>query len=177
AERECGPVVLKIGPGGRFRTAQPENREFGHRATVVSCLLRCWQIAEAATPSSRLACRRDGSKVTLVQAQKYRGNGSCPATAGSVFRASTSAEIAYVFSGLKDRRERSLLRGGELAVNVLHFLLDPSDAGDFDLAVLSNQEQSGHIGQAVSIRDRVAVRIVEQRAEGNTILFQKGGGV
>src|ERR1019366_1324739 len=103
--------------------------------------------------------------------------GFCPATAGLVFRASTSAEIADVFSGLKDRREGGLLRGGELAVDVLHFLFDPSDAADFDLAVLSDQEQSRDIGQAVSIGDSVAVRIVEQSAEGNTVLFQKGGGV
>src|SRR6266852_424469 len=64
--------------------------------------------------------------------------GFCPATAGSVFRASTSAEIADVFSGLKDCRERYLLGGGEFAVDVLHFLFDPSNAGDFDLAVLSD---------------------------------------
>src|SRR6266851_10144611 len=65
-------------------------------------------------------------------------SGFCPATAGSVFRASTSAEIADVFSELKDGERRSLPRGGELAVDVLHFLFDPSHAGDFDLAVLSD---------------------------------------
>src|ERR1700732_241462 len=81
----------------------------------------------------------------------------CPATAGSVLGASTSAEIADVFSGLKDRERRGLLRGGECAVDVLNFLFAPPNAGDFDLAVLSDQKQSGNIGQAVSIRDSVAV--------------------
>src|SRR5256884_3122375 len=98
-------------------------------------------------------------------------SGFCPATAGSVFRASTSAEIADVFPRLKDRKRRTLLGIGELAVDVLHFLFDPSNAGDFNLAVLSDQEQCGDIGQAVSIGDNVAVRIVEQSAEGNAVLF------
>src|ERR1700732_5104993 len=101
----------------------------------------------------------------------------CPATAGSVLGASTSAEIADVFSGLKDRERRCLLGGGELAVYVFHIRFDPSNAGDFDLAILSDQEQSGDIGQAVGIGHRVAVRIVQQSAEGNAVLFQKGGGV
>jgi hypothetical protein len=37
---------------------------------IVTCLVRCLQIAETATLRSRLARRQDGSKVTLVQAQK-----------------------------------------------------------------------------------------------------------
>src|SRR5260370_3905402 len=61
----------------------------------------------------------------------------CPATAGSVFRASTSTEVADVFSGLKDRRKRRLPGGGALAVNVLEVLFDTSYASQFDLAALS----------------------------------------
>ncbi len=74
---------------------------------------------------------------------------------GSVFRASTSAEIANVFSGLKNWRECNLLGAGKLAMDVLDFLLHPPDAADFNLAVWSDQEQSRNVGQAVSIRDRV----------------------
>jgi hypothetical protein len=39
AERECDPVVLKIGPAGRFRIAQPKNRELGHRLFLLLKLL------------------------------------------------------------------------------------------------------------------------------------------
>ena len=33
-EREREPVVLKIGPAGRFRITQPKNRELGHRSEL-----------------------------------------------------------------------------------------------------------------------------------------------
>src|ERR1700733_4773473 len=103
--------------------------------------------------------------------------GNCsPATAGSVFRASTCTEIADVFSRLKDRRGRSFLCGCELAVNLLDLLFYPTHAADFDPAVLTDQEQTRNIGQSVGIRDGVAVGIVEQGAEGNSILLQKSGG-
>jgi hypothetical protein len=139
--------------------------------------LRCLQIAETALLSSRLARRRDGSKVTQVQAQKERCEGLLSRDRGISFSSLNQRGSRERLLRAERSGERSLLRGGEFAVDVLHFLLDPSDAADFDLAVLSDQEQAGDIGQAVSIRDRIAVRIVEQSGEGDAVLFQKGGGV
>src|ERR1017187_7936507 len=116
-------------------------------------------------------------KLKMSNALSVKGFGPFPATAGSVLRPSTSAEIANVFPRLKDRRKRSLLHGGKPAVDLLDLLLDPSHAADFDLAILPDQEQSGYIRQAVSIRDGVAVGIVEQHAEGNSVLFKKSCGI
>src|SRR5277367_241574 len=100
-----------------------------------------------------------------------------PATAGSVFGTSASFEFTDFFAGFKDWDGRCLLGGGEFSVDDLYFRFEPAATADFNLAVLPDQKQTGHIGQAVCIRDSVACRIVEQCAKGNAVLLQKGSGL
>jgi hypothetical protein len=90
------------------------------------------------------ACQFAARRVRGAFLSSYRSvrasKSSCPATAGSVLGTSARAEVENVVCRLKNRKGGSLLGGGQLAVDVLYFLLDPSHAGDFDLAVLSYQE-------------------------------------
>src|ERR1700677_416579 len=101
----------------------------------------------------------------------------CPATAGSVFRASTSPEFTDFFPRLKNDRSRDLLSSRQLAVDVLYLLLDPSHAADLDRAVLPNQEQSRNVRKPIGIRNHVTLRIVQQGAKRNPVLFEKSGSV
>jgi hypothetical protein len=69
-----------------------------------------------------------------------------PATAGSVFRASTRAQVAHIVSGMEDGTRRRVLSIGQLSIDLLDLLLNPSDATDFDLAVLIDEKQGWNAG-------------------------------
>jgi len=101
---------------------------------------------------------------------------SCPATAGSVFRPSTSPEVAHIFARLEQRLRRSLLQFCEPAVRVFDFSLHPADTRDRNLALLTDQNQ---VGTFVSRKRStpIAIGIVEQCGECDAVLFQECCGV
>jgi hypothetical protein len=77
--------------------------------------------------------RMQGVSVILSDSLGTLSDGSdlqylCPATAGLVFGASTSTEVADFFSRFEHLRYRQLLHVGKFAVQIFYFLLHPSDA-------------------------------------------------
>ena len=69
-----------------------------------------------------------------------------PATAGSVLRASTGAEIAHIFTRLEHHGWRGICRLGHLAADVVEVGLYPCHAGNFDFAILRDPKYAGNIG-------------------------------
>src|SRR5579862_472528 len=94
-----------------------------------------------------------------------------------VLRSSTGAKIANVFSGAKHCRRCNLSGLRHLSGNHLEVTLDPSHAGNFDLSILCDPEHSGHIGKTVSVRDRIALRIVKKNREGYAELTNERGRI
>src|SRR5438874_7637544 len=72
-----------------------------------------------------------------------------------VFRPSTRAEVAYIFSRLEHHRWSNLSRLRHLAIDLFKIFLHPSHARHFNLAILRDPEDGGNIGQPVGIRSRI----------------------
>src|SRR5579862_4962281 len=100
-----------------------------------------------------------------------------PATAGSVLGASTGAEIADVFRGSEQSRGRDFSRFGHFAGDFFKVFFNPADAGEFDLTIRCDPENSWDVGQAVGVRDGICVRIVEQDGESYAKLLCESGCV
>src|SRR3984957_3933526 len=64
-----------------------------------------------------------------------------------------------------------------LAVNFLDLFLIPSYAGYFDLSILPNPENAGHVGQAICICGGVGFSVIQQDREIHAVLFHERGGV
>src|SRR5690242_13452266 len=102
---------------------------------------------------------RQPRTITLLDSSGFTGRSR---TRLLVFRPSTGAEIADIFSGAEGHGGLHLAGLGHLAVDLFEVRLHPADAGDFNLAILSDPEGAGDVREAVGIGGGILVRVVEQ---------------
>src|SRR3954470_20754200 len=123
-------------------------------------LQRIWELcaAGAATGLVRQARKRPNQRRSAfisgkVSARKLRA---------SVFGASTSFEIGGCLALVDNRNRRGLTCLGQFATHLLNVLARPADARDFDFTRGPNQKQRWHVGQAISVRDRIPGGVIER---------------
>src|SRR5208282_6635461 len=102
---------------------------------------------------------------------------SCPATAGSVLRASTGAKVANVLPGVEHRGWRGFSKLGHLAIDFREVSLHPPNAGNFNLAILRDPENSGNVGQSVGVRHGIFMGIIKQHRKSYAKFFGEPGRV
>src|SRR5579862_6441341 len=100
-----------------------------------------------------------------------------PATAGSILRASTSAEVANVFSGLEHHDRRCLSCFRDFAAYFFEVSFYPAHAGNFNLAILGNPKNRGHVRQPVCIGYGIFSGIVEEQGKRHPKFFTEGSGL
>src|SRR5690348_757695 len=105
-----------------------------------------------------------GGRLPLLGSSVFTGRSR---TRRLVFRPSTRAEIADIFPGPERHGGLYLAGLGHLAVDLFEVRFHPADAGEFNLAILSDPEGAGNVPQAVSVRGGILVRVVEQYGESD----------
>ena len=100
-----------------------------------------------------------------------------PATAGSILRASTSAEIAHIFPGFKHGccGYVSCLR--HFSIDLFELGFRPAHAGNFNPAVLRDPKDGWNVGYPVRIRYGVRFPIIQQHRKGHAKFFGEGGSL
>src|SRR3954470_8874720 len=80
---------------------------------------------------------------------------------GLVFRSSTGLESGNVIAGMDDLFPGQAARSGQASTYFFQFVARPAHAAYLDLAIRRDQEQSGNVGQPVSVRNGISFGIVE----------------
>src|SRR5258708_26948628 len=152
-----GPIAMHRG-GSSSRSWRPFFASFAVRVLPLTRIDAC------------------GFAVIVPSAKLYRRL-FFPATAGSILRASTRAEVAHVVSGLEHGCGREVSRLSPFSVDLFRLRLYPAHAGKFNLAILRDPEQGGNVGNSVSVRDRIGAGIVEQHWKSNANSFVQRPGL
>jgi hypothetical protein len=138
-------------PGG-MRSVESGARECNHR----------WNSGHARTcpPAQKPLCSCFGCVGTDLFWGRARPRpfaerqfSSClqPPNRRLVFRPSTGAEVAHIFSRLEHRGRSNLVGLRHAAVDLFEVGLEPADARYFDLSILCDPEDRGNVGQPVSV--------------------------
>src|SRR5882762_11785043 len=91
---------------------------------------------------------------------------------GLIFRASSGFISRDYFVGTEKWRQRYFFALGKMRGNRFQVFLVKAHAADLHSAAGIDQKNRGHVGQAISVRNRIAV-FVEKQREGHAVFLGK----